>query len=97
MTTTPPERPSAATEVSPTQHVLVVGAGATGSQTATVCALAGRTGHLVGTEPGSLTRAETQLRARTGSRVATGRLTEAQLFARLDRATAPATAPATGA
>ncbi|GHE06976.1 3-hydroxybutyryl-CoA dehydrogenase [Klenkia taihuensis] len=52
----------------------MVGGGAMGSQIAMVCALAGRTVHLVDTEPASLVRAEGQLRARLASRVEKGRL-----------------------
>ncbi|MCW2582130.1 MAG: 3-hydroxyacyl-CoA dehydrogenase [Klenkia sp.] len=45
-----------------------------GSQIAMVCALAGRTVHLVDTDPQTLTRAGAELRARMDSRVARGRL-----------------------
>ena len=68
------------------QHVLVVGAGAMGSQIALVCALAGLEVALTDRDPEVLTRAETDLRARMARQVAKGRRTPTEVddaFARL--------------
>lgn len=68
------------------QHVLVIGAGAMGSQIALVCALAGLEVALTDRDPDALTLAETDLRDRMARQVAKGRRTPAEVdeaFARL--------------
>lgn len=68
------------------ETVLVVGAGAMGSQIAMVCALAGHATTLVDESPAVLERAADQLRGRTEMMVAKGRRTAeevAQAWARL--------------
>lgn len=68
-------------------EILVVGAGAMGSQIAMVCALAGYRATATDVAGDALERAETELRKRVGRTVEKGRLSPADAEAAFDRLT----------
>jgi 3-hydroxybutyryl-CoA dehydrogenase len=69
------------------ERILVVGAGAMGSQIAMVCALAGYTTTVTDVADDALDRARSQLRGRLGRDVAKGRRTQDDVDAAFDRLT----------
>lgn len=75
-------------------HVVVIGAGAMGSQIAMVCALAGHRVTLTDADPAALERATAQLRQRTDAMVTKGRRSAQEVDAAWDRWATAAVPPA---
>ncbi|MGS0687790.1 3-hydroxyacyl-CoA dehydrogenase family protein [Nakamurella sp. GG22] len=73
--------------ISTLRNILVVGAGAMGSQIGMVCALAGFTVTVTDPDPAALERADNQLRQRMARDVEKGRRTSADVDAAFDRLT----------